>query len=246
MSIADELSEFDFSAQSIVRDPEKFRSKLNIGADAFKKLTQLEHVGEGGLALLSGGGLAAMSWAVWLATLGPLAKLGLLFGIVATPGGWIVVAGTLAASTVYGGRKLYHRFRRNAIKEVPHFINTPIDVLGAAICSLIAPVLVRVAYADQQFAEEEKMTVRNYFVGEWGMSETYVDRLLCTVENNRKRFTYSVLRVGLEKVAERPELAYKTMAKEIVDTATAVMNADNHAHPLELAELQRLRDALAC
>ena len=244
MSIAEDLKNFDFDRTAVVQDTEKFRMKLQIGSDAFKTLTQLKTVGKGGLVALSGGGAWAMSYAAWYASLGSLAKLGLFFGVVSTPGGWLLASGTFGAALMYGALRIYSKVKRATVVEVPLFINTPVDILGASICALFCPVLLRIAHADDSFEEQERALIKDYFVRDWGISERYIDQLIHKVSNDQSNFTYGKLRAGLKKAQASGDIKYEIMADEIIRTAESVMNLDGTAHHKEVDEFDKLRHAL--
>ena len=82
MPIEDELAEFFFEdIDCVVDNPEKFRSQLQIGSDAFKYLSSAENIGN--FTQIAGAGtlVGAATSVGWFTSLGVLGKVGLGFGI---------------------------------------------------------------------------------------------------------------------------------------------------------------------
>lgn len=244
MDIASELEKFNFDCITVVEDADKFRAKLNIGSEAFKKLATAEKAGEALLALSAAGGGGAALFAGWFASLGMLAKLGFAVGLVATPYGPMAVAGSLAAAVLLAIRKFYMSIKKDAVVEVPKFINSPIDVLGMSICSLIHPIAIKVAHADGSADEKEKAVVKAYFVDQWGISARYVDQLDREVDAKSAASSYERLKADISRVEQTGDVKADTLASEIVAIAGDVIGADGRVDPSESVELDRLKAAL--
>lgn len=244
MDIASELDQFNFECFTVVQDADKFRQKLDIGAEAFKKLTTAEKAGEALLALSATGAGSGVLFAGWYASLGMLAKVGLAVGLVATPYGPMAIGGSLAAMVLLLVRKFYKSIKKDVVVEVPKFINSPIDVLGVSICSLIYPVVLKIAHADNSVDEPELDVIKKYFVEQWGISAPYVDQLHHEVKSKAAGYTYKQLRAEISQVEKTGDVKAETLAQEIVAIAEDVMRADGRVHESESAELGRLRLAL--
>lgn len=244
MDIASELEQFNFDCITVVEDADKFKAKLNIGSAAFKKLATAEKAGEILLALSAAGGGGAALFAGWLASLGMLAKLGFAVGFVATPFGPMAVAGSLAATALLAIRKFYKSIKKDAVVEVPKFINSPIDVLGMSICSLIYPIAMKVAHADGSADEKERAVVKAYFVEQWGISAQYVDQLDREVDSKSAASIYERLKADISRLGQTGDVKADTLAREIVAIAGDVIGADGRVDASESVELDRLKTAL--
>ncbi|MCG3171665.1 MAG: hypothetical protein CALGDGBN_03306 [Pseudomonadales bacterium] len=244
MDIASELDQFNFECFTVVQDADSFRAKLSIGSEAFKKLATAEKAGEALLALSATGGSSAVLFAGWYASLGLVAKIGFGIGLVATPYGPMAIGGSLAAMALLSIRKFYKSLKKDAVVEVPKFINSPIDVLGMSICSLIYPVALKIAHADNSVDETEMAAIRKYFVEQWGISASYVDQLHNELGSKAWAYAYERLKADISQVEKTGDVKAETLAQEIVAIAEDVMRADGRVHESESAELGRLRLAL--
>ena len=245
MTLESELDDF-FSEEitSVVENSDKFRRKLNIGADAFKYLSNAENLGSFTTALTTGVGVALITQMGWMASIGMLGKLGLFIGLVSTPAGWIAAAGAGGAATAFIIQRLFRSLKKEAITEVPNFINSPLDILGSSICDLTCPILLKIAYADGQITNQEHEKIKGYLIDEWGINSDYVDGLLKINEDHLCDFEWDGLKTMLKDIEKTGDLKYSTMASEIITTAEEVMACDNEIHPDELLEMDRLRKSL--
>lgn len=245
MSLDTELERF-FSEQpaAVVRDPDRFRGKLNIGAAAFKYLNGAQNLGNFMTALSTGFGVASMSYFGWTASLGVIGQLGLALGFVSTPAGWVAAAGVGGMASVLMTRRLFRSVRKEAVTEVPNFINTPLDALGASVSDTICPVLLKIAHADGALSSLEVDKIKCYFVDEWGMDPAYVEGLLNYDLEHIEEFEWEDVKSALEEVGKTGDIDYETMAGEIVTIAKEVMASDGVVHPSEQREVDALGDAL--
>ena len=245
MSFDNELEEF-FSNDipAVVADPEKFRRKLGIGADAFKYLKNAENLGSVITTLAGGTAAAGAVFGGWFLSLGTLGSLGLAVGLVSSPVGWVAAAGTGGAGAFFLIKRLFKGARNEAITEVPNFINSPLDILATSICEIINPILLKIAYADSNFCESEREKIRSYFINEWGINEAFVDGLLNYDESNLDSFDWDVLERTLDEIGSSGDIKVPTMANEMVRVAEEVMAADGHILPKEQLELDNLKSAL--
>jgi len=58
------------------------------------------------------------------------------------------------------------------------YINTPINVLGAALVDLLGSLALRVAMIDGQIDPEERTCIKDHFVQDWGFDPDYVAHAL--------------------------------------------------------------------
>lgn len=246
MSLETELHDF-FSGEitSVVEDSDKFRRKLNIGSDAFWYLSKAENLGSFITALSTGAGIASLTCVGWIASIGTLGQIGLAIGIVSTPAGWFAAAGVGSAAAVFLTRRLLRSVKKEAVTEVPNFINSPLDILGSSICDLICPILLKIAYADGHVTNLEHKKIKDYFTDQWGINSNYVDGLLKFDEAKLRDFEWDGLSKTLKGIEKTGDLKYSTMASEILATAAEVMSCNGESHPDVQFEMDRLRKALS-
>lgn len=245
MTLENELeSFFDKSIESVVRDSERFRKKLNIGADAFQYLSNAENLGAFTTAITSGAGISGIAYAGWISSMGMLGQIGLAVGFISTPAGWIAAAGVLGTTTIFLTRWLFHSLKKGAVTEVPNFINSPLDILASSICDLICPILLKIAYADRNFCEQERTKILNYFISEWGINPDYVDSLLSYDESHLSEFNWDTLKKTLLSIEKSGDIKYASTAREIIFITEEVIRSDGTVHEYELRELKKLETAL--
>lgn len=71
--------------KSIIEDSLKFKSKLDLGEDAYTFLKNIKNLSQVTLGGIVGGGVA---FGIWSSSLSVLSGIGAAIGLVATPVGW--------------------------------------------------------------------------------------------------------------------------------------------------------------
>ncbi len=248
MSIEDDLAGFfseDLDVESVVDNPEKFRAQLKIGSDAFKYLSRAENVGDFTQIAGAGALAGAATSAGWFASLGVLGKVGLGFGLVGTPVGWIALAGVAGVASTYGVKCLFDSAKDASVTEIPKFINTPLDVIGASICELILPILLKISYADGSFCIKERNTIEKYFVEKWGINKSYIIGMISETEVNIDKFSFDNLSTALKEIESTGDCKFDIMSKEILSISKDVLMSDGVAHDSEVLEIKKLEEALS-
>ncbi len=174
----------------VVSDELRFKFKLGIGADAFTSLKYGKKVQElwdvGGVAA-TGAGLASSSIVAgtfFTGTGGWLASIGLGTVTAVTPVGWVIAAGAVSGVAYFGVTRVLRGYSSSRVAEIPQFINTPIDILGANLVDLVAPLAIRIAKIDGHYDPREAMVIQQYFVREWGINGDYVEAALKVIDEN--------------------------------------------------------------
>jgi tellurite resistance protein len=247
MPIEDDLSDFFADSQrfnNVIKSPEKFRSQLQIGSDAFKYLSKAENIGNF-TQIIGAGALAGTATSiVSTASLGVLGQIGLAVGVVSTPVGWIALAGAAGILTTYGAKRLFSSAKNEMVTEIPNFINTPLDVIGASICELILPILLKISYADDSFSENERSTIEDYFINKWGVDDLYIKKIIKDIETNIDSFSFDNLAAGLKEIESTGDCKFDTMSKEILSISNEVLMSDGASHKNEIIEIKKLEKAL--
>ncbi|MEJ6709132.1 MAG: hypothetical protein QNK92_10105 [Amylibacter sp.] len=165
----DQTHSFD-GVEQVVADSFRFRRKLGIGADASPRVTKnLQQLWDIGGVAASGAAVAASSTVagIFFASSGWMATLG--FGAVATtPIGWVIGAAVASGGPYYGVTRLFQNYGDSRVETIPTFINTPIDLLGAALFNLLGAFAVKVAIIYGHIHDTELATIQNHFVTKGG------------------------------------------------------------------------------
>ena len=77
-----------------------------------------------------------------------------------------------------GVTRLTRSYVGNRVDVIPHFLNTPMDLLAASLFDLIAGLASRIAVIDGKIEQVETDAIKRHFVEEWGLDARYVDKAL--------------------------------------------------------------------
>lgn len=232
----------------VVKDELRFKSKLGIGEDAYTstrvKKTVFEAWDIAGVAA-TGAQVASSAFVAqkFFAAPSLLAAIGI--GTAATPIGWII-----AASVVSGGAWLgitrYLKDDNGKTTVIPHFINTPVDVLGLGLFDLMAPLAMKVAAVDGHVDESEIDVINHYFVRRWGYSEHFVDRGLEFVSRRLNDYDIKTAAATLAAFArDNPDCKANVMLADIKSTLRDVMEADGRIDEREEMAIERVEKMFA-
>lgn len=171
----------DAGLERVVADPLRFKQQLRIGEDAFALLRakkQLYNLYELAGAAGTGAAIAGSSAVAgtFFTPTGLAAMLGL--ATAATPAGWILAAAAVAGGSYYGANRWFSDKTGTFVDTIPKYINTPIDVLGAALIDLLGSLALRVAAIDGRIDPTERESILEHFVKDWGFDPTYAARAL--------------------------------------------------------------------
>ena len=248
---ADVIAQIESAEESIAND-EKFRKKLGIGADAYR-LLKASSLGAAGVGGFVAGAAVASSPVVASAFFGGTAAtvagwLGL--GLAATtPVGWVVaagVAGFVAVGGAVGGATVaYGNVRKKLFEEVPKQTNAPLDVLAASVIAFLMPVAFRLALADGNVDDRERQEIRDYFVNEWGYSESYADRKIDEFQNEPDLVSLDELFAALEELKNHDkDCNFDHIFLELLKFLEELANADGEFHHGEKATIGEIKELL--
>mgnify|MGYP003575813124 CR=1 FL=1 len=214
----------------VVADPLRFKLKLGIGEDAYASLRIKKNI-TNLWDLVSWGGTGAtvaaspMVASAFFVPKGFMALIG--FGTAVTPIGWVVAAAVTSAGAYYGVTRLFGGYEGSRVNKIPKFINTPLDVLGAALFDLMGGLAIRVANIDGQIDDRETQAIVDYFVGEWGFDSVYVDRALAVLRSNISMASIKDMSRNLAKFqAENPDCNDAAMQAELAQFLREIALAD--------------------
>lgn len=245
----DRPTAFD-GVERVVADPIRFKIKLGIGERAFVSLRIAENlkkmlvVGSGAAA---GAGVSSSSLvaATFFSKGGLMAALG-LGAAAATPVGWIAAAAVAAGGASYGVIRLLDRLKASRVHAVPTFINTPLDLLGAALFDLIAGLAVGLARFDGSYDGSERRAICEYFVSEWGFDPDFVARALAAIEETAGERNIRAAAAALRDYKRaNPDCDEASMRAEIVRFLREVAEADGVLDEREELALEKIGSLLA-
>jgi uncharacterized protein YaaW (UPF0174 family)/tellurite resistance protein len=219
----------------------QFKSKLNIGDETFEYLSKADNFIEFSKIIAGGIGGGSIFTLAWLATLGPFAKFALLVGFTSTPIGWVAGASALSAVLAYGLMRVRGKSKDATTISIPKYLNTPLDLLGQTVLSLILPATVKMAHSDGQLCENERKMLCDYFSQEWGFNRYFVANAIAEQESLIAEFDYEQYRqLLIAATCADKEIKYDVVKKELLTILADVMNADGHISPEEERELEKL------
>lgn len=227
------LARFE-DVERVVADPLRFKLKLNIGEDAYGSLRLKKHlsdVWEIGGAAATGAGVAAspVVATTFFASTGAggiLSWVG-LGAAAATPLGWIVAAALASGGAYFGVTRAARSFAGSRVETIPKFINTPLDLLGAALFDLIGALAARLALIDGQIDASEKSTIIAHFVREWGFATEYVEPALEVIMAEAGRGRVKALAHALARFqSDNPDCNAAAMQSGLMSFLREVAEAD--------------------
>ena len=238
------------AVDDIVEDELRFKAKLGIGEDAYASSRLKKPVFEAwdvaGVAA-TGAQVASSAFVAqkFFAVPSLLASIGIGTATAATPIGWVI-----AASVISGGAWLgitrYLKEDNDKTTVIPHFINTPLDVLGLGLFDLMAPIAMKVAAVDGQLHESERNAIKTYFVRRWGYSEAFVDVGIQFVSEKLEDYDFKSAASALAAFArDNPDCKADVMLKDIISFLREVMEADGKIDEREEMAIERVEKVFA-
>ncbi len=227
----------------IVRDDFRFKSKLHIGADAYKTLKARDAVFEfwdvvgavGVGAKFAGSALVANTF---FGSSSMLAMVGI--GASATPIGWVAAAAVLSGAGWFGICR-YLKSNGDMVDVIPKFINTPIDVLALSLFDFMCPLSLKVAAADGKITDDERDVIRAYFVKNWGYSNDFISEGMRFIEERLESFSVAQVAEAFALFSrENRDCNQKKMAQEIICHLKEVMEADEKIHEMEELVIEKI------
>jgi uncharacterized tellurite resistance protein B-like protein len=245
-TLEEQVHRFD-GIQRVVANDEKFKARLGAGADTFTSLRVADLLnnawGVGGAAS-SGAGIAASYLApTGIAALLPTSiasSLGLL-----TPVGWVVGAAAAAGGLYFGVNRLFRSYYGSRVEEIPRFLNSSIDVLGASFLDLVGSLAIKVAAIDDGVHDQERAVIREYFTDEWGFDPEYVHRALDLLEEKVDEQRISEMAGLLAEFARtNPDCDFAKIRAGLRELLTEISEADGSIDEREEMAIERIVGAL--
>ncbi|NVK31201.1 MAG: TerB family tellurite resistance protein [Gammaproteobacteria bacterium] len=201
---------------TVVSQPLIFKAQLAIGEDAYislklkKNLYRLWDVmGAAGTA-----GAVASSSVVASTFFAKGGVLGLLgFGTAVTPLGWVIAASLAGGGAWYGVSKYLERHAQTRVQVIPHYINTPLDVLAVALYELMAAVALKISNVDT----ETFPAITVYFATQWGYHPDYAENALAAIAVEVETQSLDTLSSALANLLNQsPDCNYLSITNELL------------------------------
>jgi len=229
----------------VIAAPLTFKAQLGIGSDAYTSIwlgSRLQTLWDVGGVAATGAGIAKSGTVAttffagggWLSTIG-------FGGAAATPIFWVVAAAVTSAGAYYGITRLLKDYGADRVTEVPHYINTPLDVLAISLFDLMAALGLKVAAADGQVTSDEEVEIRAHFVEDWGYSKAYVDAAMAVLsENAHENRLDDAARAFVDFSENNPDCNAPLMRKKLVGWLTEIAHADGQFDEREEMAIDRI------
>ena len=194
----------------VISNPDAFKKKLGIGEDAFASLRRKKNLDKYMDGILAG-------------TLGA----GILFVGTLTPIGW-VIAGGVGVGYIYSRIRNRSSTKKKKVDVIPKYINTPMDALADGLLNFWAPLCLKIAFSDRMISKAERKLINDYFVIEWGYSDSFVSRKLHNIEKNLSKFDIEEHTEKLiEFKKENVDCNFDFMADELKQFLNRVLQAND-------------------
>lgn len=243
-TIEDRIESFDL-VERVVENEDRFKAKVGAGAGVFTSLKMADLLGDlsktGGFAGAGAGGGSLIASA--LAPKGVAALL--TFFSPFSPVPYIVGASVASAGMFYGVTRLYRSYYGSRVEEIPRFLNTPIDVLGASFMDLVGSLAVKVAAIDGNIDQVERRVISEYFVDEWGYDPDYTSHALDLLEETTDEQRVSEMAATLAEFARtNPDCDFSKIQNGLKALLTEIAEADGKFDEREEMAIERIIAAL--
>lgn len=236
----------ELAAQArVISQPLQFKAQLGISDDAYASLTTsraLVELFQVGTAAAAGGAamgstaVASSFWGSWLTAIG--------IGTAVTPVGWVLGGAALAGALSWGALRALRMYQDSRVDVVPKFINTPVDLLGAALFDLVAGVGLIVLRTSGEIDHDERKAISDYFIEKWGFDPSYVDAALALLEETTRGKSVSEAATVLAHYClENTDCNYEIITDGLMEYLTEIAEADGVVSPEEeqaIAEVHRI------
>lgn len=230
--------------ETVVRDPLRFKLKLDIGDQAYSSLRLKKYLLDSVDAAngAATGFIFAKSSLVASTFFAPSGFLGALgIGTAVTPVGWAIGAGVAGAGLSLIIGKRFVRGSSDRVKQIPDYINTPMDVLATGLFDMIATLGVKLAEIDGEFVQQERDFITRYFVDEWGYDPLFVQQGLKLIEEQSDQHSMEEITEQLARFKKaNPDCNYRSMSREIITFLNGIAEADGYLDKREAEAAEKV------
>lgn len=129
---------------------------------------------------------------------------------------------------------------------IPKHLNTPLDVLGQTVLSLILPATVKMALIDGHLCASERRMIHDYLAYQWGFNRDFIDIAISEQELLIDDFDYEQYRqLLIATTCANKEIKKDVIKHEILTVLKELMNADGSISPEEQSEFIKLSNIIS-
>jgi uncharacterized tellurite resistance protein B-like protein len=137
--------------------------------------------------------------------------------------------------------RAYGAYKETLVETAPRFINTPIDLLGAALVDMMGAIALRVALADGAICDRERQHIRDYFAETWGIDSLYAAQALAVLESNLAKATFEEqVATFAGFVRANPDCSVRALNERVEQLLTDLAEADGTVTIAERAAIRRV------
>ncbi len=159
----------------------------------------------------------------------------------ATPVGWVIGAAVATGGLGYGVSRLFRNYYGSRVDEIPKFLNSPIDVLGATLVDMVGTLALKVASMDGRVDDREKAAILSYFAEEWGISMDYALHAIDLLEENVRSVRLSQMTDELAEFARtNPDCDFTKIQAGLTEFLHEVAEADGQFDESEELAIEKI------
>lgn len=239
----EQVASFD-DVKMVVENEERFKARIGAGSSTYASLRTSNIVSElwnvGGIA--GTGATVATSTTVASTFFAPTGAWALITGATAaTPVGWVIGAAVATGGLGYGVSRLFRSYYGSRVDEIPKFLNSPIDVLGATLVDMVGALALKVASMDGSVDDREKAAIHSYFMEEWGISKDYALHAIDLLEENVRSVRLSEMTDELAEFARtNPDCDFTKIQAGLTEFLHEVAEADGQFDESEELAIEKI------
>ena len=244
----EKVASFD-EVKTVVENEERFKARIGAGSSSFASLRTANVLSEMwavGSAARDGAAVAA-SASVASTFFAPTGIWAIATGATAmTPVGWVIGAAVATGGLSYGVGRLFRSYNGSRVDEIPKFLNSPIDVLGATLVDMVGALALKVASMDGNVDDREKAAIQSYFTEEWGISEDYALHAIDLLEENVRSVRLSEMTDELAEFARtNPDCDFTKIQAGLTEFLHEVAEADGQFDESEELAVEKIVSSFA-
>ncbi len=244
-SIFDELDDLFKETANIIDDDLKFKHKLQLGDDAYKKLKTIKKAKDFIGSIAVGIGAFFSCYIYWSSQQSTSVKLlGHEVYANSPPIGWFIFWGIFFFIITFYIKKFFKKAEEKTMHKIPKFLDTPLNIVALTLSEVFIVPAIKIATVDGVFSKEEEDYIKSYFVNDWGFNKNFIDNC---VESGRKKIecSYDDYGKSLRNIcANSKELKFKTIANELISFLDNIIKSDGNIATVEIEAYNKFKKIL--
>jgi len=196
----------------VLSNEKAFITKLQIDDNAYAKLKMAKNLEKYGASLATGLAAAGGAYAIWISSLTVIGQLGVTLGLVSNPIGWIALAGGAGAVLMYGGKSAIDAIDQKAYNKTPKYLNTPLDLLGTTLMSIIMPLSLKVSLVNDKIDNDIIHIIVKEFAS-LGYDKNYIEQEMNIMFQSFKDLQIDEIKAKLKSISKDTDgLEYQNLS----------------------------------